>query len=87
VRACTGACRAVRVPCRAGYLRHYPRFWLKPPLGHGSHSNMSGIPQQPLLAVSCHQPTSGKSLGRCRLDRLKQVFAHPSHDLSGLEWT
>ena len=60
-----------------GYLRHYPRFYLKPPLGHGSHANMSGIPQHPRLAVSCHTPSSGRSLGRCRLERLKQVFAHP----------
>ena len=28
-----------------GYLKHYPRFWLKPPLGKGRHENMSGIPQ------------------------------------------
>ena len=41
-----------------GYLRHYPRFWLKPPKGHGSHENMSGIPQQPLLAVSCRPATT-----------------------------
>lgn len=58
-----------------GYLRHYPRFWLKPPKGHGSHRNMSGIPQSPLLAVSCHTP--GRSLGRCRIERIRQVFAHP----------
>ena len=58
-----------------GYLRHYPRFWLKPPKGHGSHENMSGIPQQPLLAVSCHTP--GHNLGRCRIERIQQVFGHP----------
>lgn len=60
-----------------GYLRHYPRLYLRPPLGHGAHANMSAIPQHPLLAVSCHTPTSGRSLGRCRLDRLRQTFAHP----------
>lgn len=57
-----------------GYLRHYPRFWLAPPQGHGTHANMSGIPQKPLLAVSCHQP--GRTMGRCRADRLRQVFAN-----------
>uniref|UniRef100_A0A7S0JCX0 Uncharacterized protein n=1 Tax=Calcidiscus leptoporus TaxID=127549 RepID=A0A7S0JCX0_9EUKA len=57
-----------------GYLKHYPRLWLAPPLGHGRRANMSGIPQEPLLAVSCHQP--GRSQGRCRSDRLRQVFAH-----------
>lgn len=60
-----------------GYLRHYPRFYLRAPRGHGSHANMSGIPQHPQLAISCHTPTSGRSLGRCRLERLKQVFGHP----------
>ena len=60
-----------------GYLRHYPRFWLRPPRGHGTHENMSGIPQEPLLAVSCHTPTGPRSLGRCRVERLQQVFAHP----------
>ncbi|KAL3932018.1 MAG: hypothetical protein SGPRY_000875 [Prymnesium sp.] len=59
-----------------GYMKHYPRLWLGPrPLGWGKHRNMSGIPQQPLLAVSCHQP--GRTMGRCRPDRLKQVFDHP----------
>ncbi|KAL1500354.1 hypothetical protein AB1Y20_013017 [Prymnesium parvum] len=58
-----------------GYMRHYPRLWLGRPSGWGRHRNMSGIPQQPLLAVSCHQP--GRSMGRCRLDRLQQVFDHP----------
>ena len=28
-----------------GYLKQYPRLWLRPPLGHGRHENMSGIPQ------------------------------------------
>ena len=60
-----------------GYLRHYPRFWLRPPKGHGNHANMSGIPQHPLLAVSCHTPASGRSLGRCRIERIRQVFSHP----------
>ena len=60
-----------------GYLRHYSRFWLKPPRGHGAHDNMSGIPQHPRLAVSCHTPTARKSMGRCRLERLKQTFGHP----------
>ena len=58
-----------------GYLRHYPRFWLKPPRGHGSYANMSDIPQHPRLAVSCHTP--GRNLGRCRLGRLRQVFGNP----------
>lgn len=58
-----------------GYLAHYSRFWLKPPFGHGTHGNMSGVPQAPLLAISCHTP--GTSMGRCRADRLAQNFAHP----------
>ena len=57
-----------------GYLGHYPRFWLKKPRGHGRHDNMSGIPQEPLLAISCHVP--GSNQGRCRASRLRQVFAH-----------
>lgn len=57
-----------------GYLNHYGRFWLKPPLGHGKHDNMSGIPQEPLLAIVCHEPTAGT--GRCRAERLRQTFAH-----------
>ena len=57
-----------------GYLSHYPRFWLKPPRGHGESEDMSEIPQRPLLAVSCHVPTT--SMGRCRVERLEQVFAH-----------
>ena len=57
-----------------GYLSHYSRFWLKPPLGHGKHDNMSGIPQEPLLAIVCHEPTAGT--GRCRAERLRQTFAH-----------
>jgi hypothetical protein len=60
-----------------GYLRHYSRFWLAPPRGHGAHANMSGIPQHPRLAVSCHTPTVGKSLGRCRIERIRQTFSHP----------
>ena len=59
-----------------GYLNHYPRFWLKPPKGHGSHATMAGIPQRPLLAISCHTPTQ-RTLGRCRVERLRQVFDHP----------
>jgi len=58
-----------------GYLGHYPRFWLAPPLGHGTHANMSGIPQDPLLAVVCHSP--GTTMGRCRAARLDQTFNHP----------
>ena len=58
-----------------GYLSHYARFWLQPPRGHGHHPNMSGIPQEPLLAVSCHQP--GTNMGRCRADRIRQTFGHP----------
>ena len=58
-----------------GYLSHYSRFWLKPPRGHGRHPNMSGIPQEPLLAVSCHTPT--RSMGRCRAERIQQTFGHP----------
>jgi len=58
-----------------GYLSHYPRFWLKPPKGHGENDDMSAIPQRPLLAVSCHTPTA--NMGRCRVERLRQVFDHP----------
>ena len=58
-----------------GYLNHYGRFWLKPPLGHGRHENMSGIPTKPLLAIVCHEPTTGT--GRCRKERIRQTFAHP----------
>ena len=58
-----------------GYLNHYPRFWLRPPKGHGDHVDMSSIPQRPLLAVSCHTPSH--TMGRCRIERLRQVFAHP----------
>ena len=57
-----------------GYLGHYGRFWLKPPQGHGMHDDMTGIPQEPLLAIGCHTP--GR-IGRCRADRLRQTFAHP----------
>lgn len=42
---------------------------------HLNEHQSAGIPQQPLLAVSCHQP--GRTMGRCRPDRLKQVFDHP----------
>jgi hypothetical protein len=58
-----------------GYLSHYGRFWLRPPHGHGKHENMSGIPQEPLLAIGCHTP--GRGTGRCRAERLAQTFAHP----------
>eukprot|EP00308_Calcidiscus_leptoporus_P022074 CAMPEP_0119360246 /NCGR_PEP_ID=MMETSP1334-20130426/7914_1 /TAXON_ID=127549 /ORGANISM="Calcidiscus leptoporus, Strain RCC1130" /LENGTH=348 /DNA_ID=CAMNT_0007375059 /DNA_START=74 /DNA_END=1121 /DNA_ORIENTATION=- len=57
-----------------GYLNHYGRFWLKPPMGHGTHENMSGIPRAPLLAIACHEPTAGT--GRCRAERIRQTFAH-----------
>uniref|UniRef100_A0A7S3S2R4 Uncharacterized protein n=1 Tax=Emiliania huxleyi TaxID=2903 RepID=A0A7S3S2R4_EMIHU len=57
-----------------GYLTHYSRFWLAPPHGHGSHPNMSGVPQDPLLAVVCHEP--GRNMGRCRAERLAHTFAH-----------
>ena len=57
-----------------GYLNHYGRFWLKPPRGHGTHANMSGIPQKPLLAIVCHEPTTGT--GRCRAERIRQTFGH-----------
>lgn len=57
-----------------GYLTHYSRFWLQPPKGHGTHANMSGVPQEPLLAIACHTPTNG--VGRCRGERLSQTFAH-----------
>ena len=57
-----------------GYLNHYGRFWLKPPLGHGRHDNMSGIPQTPLLGIACHEPTTGT--GRCRAERIRQTFGH-----------
>lgn len=39
-----------------GYLTHYSRFWLAPPHGHGSHPNMSGVPQA-LLAPCRHAQT------------------------------
>ena len=55
-----------------GYLSHYGRFWLKPPLGHGTHDNMSGIPNSPLLAIACHAPGAG----RLSKERLRQTFAH-----------
>ena len=58
-----------------GYLAHYSRLWLKRPRGHGRHEDMSGIPQEPLLAVSCHQPSL--AMGRCRPERLEQTFGHP----------
>ena len=61
-----------------GYMKHYSRLWLNRPVGWGKHDNMSGIPQTPLLAVSCHQP-SGRSMGRCRLDRLKQALPPAAH--------
>ena len=57
-----------------GYLNHYGRFWLRPPLGHGTHENMSGIPQEPLLGIACHEPTTGT--GRCRAERIRQTFSH-----------
>ncbi|KAL1528998.1 hypothetical protein AB1Y20_010319 [Prymnesium parvum] len=57
------------------YLSHYPRLYLSPPAGHGTHATLASIPQQPLLAVACHTPTRGA--GRCRAERLRQVFAHP----------
>ena len=57
-----------------GYLTHYSRFWLRPPRGHGTHDNMSGIPTNPLLAIACHEPTTGT--GRCRAERIRQTFAH-----------
>ena len=57
-----------------GYLSHYGRFWLRPPDGHGVNENMTGIPQEPLLAIGCHTP--GR-VGRCRARRLRQTFAHP----------
>ena len=31
--------------------------------------------QEPLLAVSCHQP--GTNMGRCRAERIRQTFGHP----------
>jgi hypothetical protein len=58
-----------------GYLDHYSRFWLAPPLGHGTHTNMSGVPQEPLLAFVCHTP--GHTMGRCRAERISHNFAHP----------
>jgi hypothetical protein len=57
------------------YLMQYSRLWLAPPLGHGTHANMSGVPQEPLLAIVCHTP--GKTMGRCRAERLTHNFAHP----------
>jgi hypothetical protein len=42
---------------------------------------MSSIPQEPLLAVSCHVP--GKTMGRCAARRLAEVFTH-AHSASYL---
>ena len=56
------------------YLPSYPRNWLAPPQGHGAHRDMANVPSAPRYAVSCHQP--GATMGRCRLERLEQMFGH-----------
>ena len=76
-RADVGERTTWRVMAMEGYayLKHYSRFWLRPPSGHGTHDNMSHIPQEPLLAIGCHTP--GRGTGRCRADRIAQTFSHP----------
>ena len=46
------------------YTPQYPRNWLR------THSSMAGTPRTPLYAISCNRPFDG----RCRSERLKQVF-------------
>ena len=68
-----------------GYLNHYARYETQRRSATAS-ANMSGVPQEPLLAISCHAPTR-KRMSRCRYDRLKQTFDHPhsaSHLISPL---
>ena len=76
-RADVGGRTTWRVMAMEGYayLKHYPRFWLRPPSGRGTHEDMRSIPQEPLLAIVCHTP--GRGTGRCRADRIAQTFAHP----------
>ena len=76
-RADVGGRTTWRVMAMEGYayLKHYPRFWLRPPSGRGTHEDMRSIPQEPLLAIGCHTP--GRGTGRCRADRIAQTFAHP----------
>ena len=46
------------------YTPQYPRNWLR------THSSMAGTPRAPLYAISCNKPFDG----RCRPERLQQVF-------------
>ena len=46
------------------YTPQYPRNWLR------THSSMAGTPRAPLYAISCNKPFDG----RCRPERLEQVF-------------
>ena len=46
------------------YMPQYPRNWLR------THSSMAGTPRAPLYAISCNKPFDG----RCRPERLQQVF-------------
>ena len=46
------------------YLPVYPPNWLR------RHSSMADAPRTPLYAISCNRPFDG----RCRSERLKQVF-------------
>ena len=39
------------------------------------HMYVHYLLQEPLLAVSCHQP--GTNMGRCRAERIRQTFGHP----------
>jgi hypothetical protein len=67
------------------YMNHYPRTWLAPPGGHGTHENMSDAPQAPLLALACHTPSriqlDGREyyagMGRCSMRRIRQIFDQP----------
>ena len=46
------------------FLPQFPPNWLR------RHSSMAGTPRTPLHAISCNKPFDG----RCRSERLKQVF-------------
>ena len=50
------------------YMPQYPRNWLR------EHSSMAGTPRTPLYAISCNKPFDG----RCRPERLDQVFGRNS---------
>lgn len=46
-------------------LGRYPRSWLAPPLGVGTHPNMSGAKREPWMAITCHN----RFVGRCNPGR------------------